>query len=336
MRSRTKLECAMLRRILVVVFAAALAYGAAPCAPAAAQGFPSKVIRMIVVYPPGGTSDGVARPLADKLSAQMGQQVIVENKGGAGGSIGMDAMAKSAPDGYTLAFSAISPVTLLPHVGKVPYDALKDIAPVASVMYSPVYILATSAFTGKDFNDVIAQAKARPGSLRLATSGIATLGHLMLEQIKLAAGVDITHVPYKGGGQVITDAAGGQFELFTSNPSPGVSALLAQGRMRVIAVAAAQRLPAFPNAPTMTELGYPDSNLTSQFGVFAPGRTPEAVVKRLNAEINKALAAPDMIERLTKLENIPSPATVEQFARTVRTEYDANARIVAKAGIRVD
>jgi tripartite-type tricarboxylate transporter receptor subunit TctC len=304
--------------------------------PSVAQAFPAKVIRLIVVYPPGGTSDAVARPLADKLSTQLGQQVIVENKGGAGGAIGMDAMAKSPPDGYTLAFSAISPVTLLPHVGKVPYDPLKDIAPVASVMYSPVYMLATSAFTGKDFNEAIAQAKAKPGSLRLATSGIATLGHLMLEQIKLAAGVDIVHVPYKGGGQVITDAAGGQFELFTANPSPGVNSLLSQGRMRVLAVAAPQRLAAMPNIPTMLELGYPESNLTSQFGVFAPGRTPEAVLKRLNAEINKSLAAPDLSERLVKLDNVPSPSSVEQFAKTVRAEHDANARIVAKARIRVD
>lgn len=304
--------------------------------PAAAQAYPVKPIRMIVVYPPGGTSDGVARPLAEKLSAQLGQQVIVENKGGAGGAIGMDAMAKSPPDGYTLAFSAISPVTLLPHVGKVAYDPIRDVAPVASVMYSPVYMLATSAFTGKDFNDAIAQAKARPGSLRMATSGIATLGHLMLEQIKLAAGVDIIHVPYKGGGQVVTDAAGGQFELFTSNPSPGVNSLLAQGRMRVLAVAAPQRLASMPNIPTLLELGYPDSNLTSQFGVFAPGRTPDAIVKRLNAEINKALAAPDMAERLVKLDNVPSPSSAEQFAKTVRAEYEANARIVAKAHIRAD
>ena len=291
---------------------------------------------MIVVYPPGGTSDGVARPLADKLSVQLGQQVIVENKGGAGGAIGMDAMAKSPPDGTTLAFSAISPVTLLPHVGKVPYDPLKDIAPVASVMYSPVYMLATSAFTGKDFSDAIAQAKAKPGSIRLATSGIATLGHLMLEQIKLAAGVDITHVPYKGGGQVITDAAGGQFELFTSNPSPGVNSLLTQGRMRVLAVAAPQRLATMPTVPTLLELGYPDSNLTSQFGVFAPAKTPQAIVLRLNAEINKALGAPDLADRLVKLDNVPSTAGVEQFARTIRAEYEANARIVAKAHIRAD
>ena len=309
---------------------------AARSGPVGAQAYPVKPIRMIVVYPPGGTSDGVARPLAEKLSAQLGQQVIVENKGGAGGAIGMDAMAKSPPDGYTLAFSAISPVTLLPHVGKVPYDPIRDVAPVASVMYSPVYMLATSAFTGKDFNDAIAQSKAKPASLRMATSGIATLGHLMLEQIKLAAGVDIIHVPYKGGGQVVTDAAGGQFELFTSNPSPGVNSLLAQGRMRVLAVAAPQRLASMPNIPTLLELGYPDSNLTSQFGVFAPGKTPEAIVKRLNAEINKALAAPDMAERLVKLDNVPSPSSAEQFAKTVRAEYEANARIVAKAHIRAD
>lgn len=308
---------------------------AARSGPVGAQAYPVKPIRLIVVYPPGGTSDGVARPLAEKLSAQLGQQVIVENKGGAGGAIGMDAMAKSPPDGYTLAFSAISPVTL-PHVGKVPYDPIRDVAPVASVMYSPVYMLATSAFTGKDFNDAIAQSKAKPASLRMATSGIATLGHLMLEQIKLAAGVDIIHVPYKGGGQVVTDAAGGQFELFTSNPSPGVNSLLAQGRMRVLAVAVPQRLASMPNIPTLLELGYPDSNLTSQFGVFAPGKTPDAIVKRLNAEINKALAAPDMAERLVKLDNVPSPSSVEQFAKTVRAEYEANARIVAKAHIRAD
>jgi tripartite-type tricarboxylate transporter receptor subunit TctC len=323
----------MIRRTLAMLLAA---LGTCIAVPAAAQGYPSKPIRLIVVYPPGGTSDAVARPLAEKLAAQLGQQVIVDNKGGAGGAIGMDAMAKSPADGYTLAFSAISPVTLLPHVGKVPYDPLKDIAPVASVMYSPVYMLATPAFAGKDFAEAIAQAKAKPGSLRLATSGIATVGHVMLEQIKLAAGVDIIHVPYKGGGQVITDAAGGQFELFTSNPSPGVNALIAQGRMRVLAVAAPQRLAAMPNVPTLAELGYPDANLTSQFGIFAPARTPEAVTRRINAEVNKAVAAPDLADRLVKLDNIPSPGGVEQFAKTVRGEYEGNARIVAKAHIRAD
>ena len=292
--------------------------------------------RIIVVYPPGGTSDTAARLIAERLATRLGQPVIVENRAGAGGAIGMDAMAKSAPDGRTLAFSAVSPLTLLPHVGKVPYDALKDVAPLAAVMYSPVYLLATPAFAGRDFADAIAQAKAKPGSLRLATSGVATLGHLMLEQIRASAGVDIVHVPYKGGGQVATDAAGGQFELFTTNPSPGVNALLAQGRLRMLAVAAPQRLAQFSAVPTMTELGHPESNLTSLFGVFAPGRTPETVLARLNADINAVLALPEMRERLVGLDNVPAPASVQEFAQRVRREYDSNARLVARTGIRAD
>ena len=300
---------------------------------AAAQSFPSKPIHVIVVYPPGGTSDAVTRLLADKISPALGQPVLVENRGGAGGALGMDAMAKSAPDGYTIAFSAISPLTLLPHVGKVPYDALKDIAPLASVMYSPVYLLGTPAFTGKDFADVISQAKARPCALRVGTSGIATLGHLMVEQLRMA-GVDLTHVPYRGGGQVITDAAGGQFELFTANPSPGVNAMLQQGKFRLLAVAAPRRLAALPAVPTMTELGYPDSNYTSHFGLFAPAKTPEAVLKRLHDEVNAALAMPEVADRLVKLDNVVAASTAEQFALVIRREYEANAKIVARAGIR--
>jgi tripartite-type tricarboxylate transporter receptor subunit TctC len=301
--------------------------------PVAAQTFPSKPVRIIVVYPPGGTSDAVTRLLAEKLAAALGQQVLVENRGGAGGAIGMDAMAKSAPDGHTVAFSAISPVTLLPHVGKVPYDALKDIAPLASVMYSPVYLLATPAFAGKAFADVVQEAKAKPGLLRVGTSGIATLGHLMVEQLRIA-GIDLVHVPYRGGGQVITDAAGGQFELFTANPSPSVNTMLQQGKFRILAVAAPKRLPALPAIPTLTELGYPDSNYTSHFGFFAPAKTPEAALRRLHAEINAALALPDVAERLVKLDNVVAAGSTADFAQIVKREYEANAKVVSKAGIR--
>jgi tripartite-type tricarboxylate transporter receptor subunit TctC len=314
-------------RLACLLLAAVLAL------PALAQTFPSKPVRIIVVYPPGGTSDAVTRLLAERLASALGQQVLVENRGGAGGAIGMDAMAKSVPDGHTIAFSAISPLTLLPHVGKVPYDALKDIAALASVMYSPVYLLGTPAFAGKDFADVVAQAKAKPGSLRAGTSGIATLGHLMVEQLRIA-GLELTHVPYRGGGQVITDAAGGQFELFTANPSSGVNAMLQQGKFRLLAVAAPKRLAALPAIPTMIELGYPDSNYTSYFGFFAPAKTPEAALKRLHAGINAALALPDVAERLAGLDNVVAISTAEQFAQVVRREYDANARVVAKAGIR--
>jgi tripartite-type tricarboxylate transporter receptor subunit TctC len=300
-----------------------------------AQGFPSKPVRIIVVYPPGGTSDAVTRLIAEKLAPTLGQQVLVENRGGAGGAIGMDAMAKSAPDGHTIAFAAISPLSLLPHVGKVPYDPLKDVIPLASVMYSPVYFLATPAFGGQTFADVVKEAKAKPGSLRVGTSGIATLGHLMVEQLRIA-GLDFVHVPYRGGGQVITDAAGGQFELFTTNPSPGANALVQQGKLRILAVAAPKRLPALPNIPTMSELGYPDSNYTSHFGFFAPAKTPEAALKRLHAEINAVLALPDIAERLTKLDNVVAASSMAEFGQIVRREYDANAKVVAKAGIRIE
>jgi tripartite-type tricarboxylate transporter receptor subunit TctC len=167
----------------------------------------------------------------------------------------------------------------------------------------------------------------------VGTSGIATLGHLMVEQFRIA-GLDLVHVPYRGGGQVITDAAGGQFELFTANPSPGVNTMLQQGKFRILAVAAPRRLAALPAIPTLTELGYPDANYTSHFGFFAPAKTPETALKRLHADINAALALPDVVDRLTKLDNVVAPSTQEQFAQVVRREYEANAKVVAKAGIR--
>jgi tripartite-type tricarboxylate transporter receptor subunit TctC len=292
-------------------------------------------VRVIVPYAPGGTSDAAMRLLAERLAPALGQTVVVENRPGASGTTGVDAMAKST-DGHTFAFSAISPVTLNPHLQKVPYDPLKDVLPVASVMYSPVYFVATGAFTGKSFADVLSQARAEPGKLNVASSGMGSVGHLMLEQLSRKAGVKFNHIPYKGSGQVINDAAGGQFELFTTNPSPAVNGLIAQGKLRVLAVAAGQRLPGFPEAPTFTELGHPDANLSSVFGVFAPARTPPEAVKRLNAEVNKLLADKEVQERLAKLDNIVSPSTPEQFAARLQREHDANARVVKDAGIKLD
>jgi tripartite-type tricarboxylate transporter receptor subunit TctC len=266
----------------------------------------------------------------------MGQQFIVENKGGAGGAIGIDAMAKSAPDGYTLAISAVSPITLLPHLGKLPFDPVNDVAPVASVMYSPVYVLATPAFTGKSFADVLAQSKAKPGAIRVATSGIATLGHLMVESIKAKSGLELIHVPYKGGGQVVTDAAGGQFELFTTNPSPAANGQMQKGTLRVLAVGAPQRLASFKDVPTLAELGFPEANMTSTFGIFAPAKVPTDIINRLHAEIAKAIATPDMTQRLTQLDNVPAVMSPPEFTRFVRAESATNAKIVRERNIKAD
>ena len=194
------------------VAAAAVALVVSPVV-ASAQAWPGKPIRIIVAYPAGGVSDNIARALADKLAVQLGTPVVIENKAGASGSLGVDAVAKAAPDGYTLGFAAVSPLALNPHLGKSPFDPQKDIAPVVSVMYSPVLLLGTPASRATDFKDLIARARAQPGTVRWATSGQASLGHIMLEQIQSVVQVQITHIPYKGGGQQMNDALGGQFEV---------------------------------------------------------------------------------------------------------------------------
>jgi len=306
------------------------------CAPLQAQTFPAGPIRLIVAYPTGGPSDAVARLLAERMAARLSVPVLVENRGGAGGSVAIDALARFAPDGQTLVFASISPLTINPHLGKLGYDPFNDIAPVSGVMVAPVFVLATPALAARDFNDMLAQAKAKPGALRWATSGIATVGHLMLEQVRAKAGVDILHVPYKGGGQAVTDAISGQFELYTANPGPAVNAQLQANRLRLLAVAAPQRLTDFPAVPTLTELGQPAANLMSTFGLFAPRRVPDAVVRRIHAEVVDALARPDVRERIVKLDNIPAPLTPDAFSRLIRAEYDNNGRIVRDAGIRAD
>jgi len=325
------------RRIpLLAAVSVAAAALASPLAATAADAYPARPIRLIVAYPTGGISDAVARALGERLSAQTGTSVVVENKAGAGGSIGMDAVAKAAPDGYTLGFSSTSPLTLNPHVGHVNYDPQRDIAPVMSVMYSPVLVIATSSFGGKSFQDLLAQAKARPGSVRWATSGLGTVGHVMLEQVKAKSGADLTLIPYKGAGQQMNDALGGQFEVMSTNASPVLTQHMQAGRLRALAVGAPRRIESLPNVPTFAELGYPKANLTSTFGIFAPARTPAAIVTKLNAELNKALAEPEVRERLLKGGEVPTGGTAAQFAAAIRAEYDDNARIVKDAGIKAD
>lgn len=318
---------------------AALAMAALAVTPlmAAAQGsapWPSKPVRIIVAYPAGGVSDVVARALGDKLAAQLGQPVVVENKAGAGGAIGMDMVAKAPADGHTLGFSSISPLALNPHLGKTPYDPQRDIAPVASVMYSPVMLMATSANTAKDFRDLLAQAKSKPGEVRWATAGLASLGHIMLEQIMAQTQVQITHVPYKGGGQQLNDALSGQFEVLSTNAGPAVMQHMKAGKLRPLAVGAPNRLDSMPQVPTLAELGIPAANTASLFGLFAPAGTPTAVLERLNSEINKALAQPDLRAKLESTDNVPTGGTAAQFARQIAQESENNARVIRAANLQ--
>lgn len=314
-----------------------LALLAATALPLHAQSaWPARPVRIVVAYPAAGVSDVVARALAEKLAQQLGQPFIVENKAGASGTIGMDAVAKAAPDGYTIGFAATSPLVLNPHLGKTPYDPARDLVPVASVMYSPVLLLATPATQARDFRELLGMARAHPGAVRWATSGPGSLGHIMLEQLKAGARIQLTHVPYKGGGQQITDALSGQFEVLSVNTGPAVMQHIKSGRLRPLAVGAPARLEALPQVPTLGELGFPLSNLTSQFGIFAPAGVPQPVLQRLNTEINKALALPDVRDRLASSNNVPTGGSAADFARQIAAESESNALIIKAAGIRVE
>jgi tripartite-type tricarboxylate transporter receptor subunit TctC len=308
-----------------------------PLAQAQAQGlWPARPVKLVVAYPPGGVSDVVARALAERLAVALGVPVVVENKAGASGTIGVNAVAKSAPDGYTLAFTAITPLTLNPHLGKSLFDPVKDIVPVASVMDSPVLILATSAAPPGDLKTLLAWARSKPGALRWATSGQASIGHVLLEQLRAAAHVDISHVPYKGGGQQISDALSGQFEVLSVNTSGTVLQHIKAGKLRALAVGASARLDSLPGVATLAELGYAQANLSSHFGVLAPAGTPAAIVERLNREINAALALPAMRERLRDAECVAQPASSAEFARLIAGEFEAMGRIVREARILAD
>ncbi|KQU78088.1 MULTISPECIES: tripartite tricarboxylate transporter substrate binding protein [unclassified Rhizobacter] len=305
----------------------ACAVAAPPAAP-----WPSRPVHLIVVYPPGGVSDAMARTLAEPLAQALGVPVVVENRGGAGGALGMELLARAAPDGCTLAFSAVSPLTLQPLLAGGPRDLLGSVVPVAGVMNTPVLVAGTPAFTGHSFGDLIAQARAHPGELRWATSGIATSGHMVLAQTRLQSGVDITHVPYQGGGPQINDALGGQFEVLSTNVAAAQLQLLAAGRLKALAVGAPTRLDALPQVPTLAELGYPQANIGSLFGLFAPAGTPAAVVARLNAEVGRLLASDAVASRLRESHNLPAGGTQQDFVRQIAAERRRNQELVKRSG----
>lgn len=276
--------------------------------------------RLLVAYPPGGVSDEAARALAGALAARSGGVVTVENRPGAGGTIAMEALARSRPDGHTLCLSAITPLTLSPLLGK----ALPDVVPVVAVMQTPPLLVATRAFDGQSFADVVVQARAAPGRLRWATSGIATTGHLILEQVRAARGIDITHVPYKGGGAQLNDALGGQFELLLTNVGALQLGYVRDGRLRPLAVGSPSRVDALPAVPTFAELGIPRANRGAVFGVFAPAGTPPAVIAALNEAINRALAAPGFTQRLRAAGSVPMGGSAHDLAQQVLQESEEN------------
>ncbi|MES2187325.1 MAG: tripartite tricarboxylate transporter substrate binding protein [Pseudomonadota bacterium] len=296
---------------------------AAGAAALPASGWAREALRLVVAYPPGGVSDQVTRALASLLDAQGAGPVVVENRAGAGGAVGLASMARAAPDGRTLCFSAISPLTqsAAAPVGGRPLAEV--VVPVIGVMHTPVLLVGTPAFAGRSFGDLLAAARARPGLLRWATSGAGTAGHQVLEQVRRATGIDVTHVPYKGGGPQLNDALAGEFELLSTNVAPLQIDYVRAGRFTPLAVGAPARMPVLAAVPTFAELGCPGANLASLFGLFAPRGTPEVVVRRLNVLLARALAHPALRNRLLSAGNLPAGSSTAEFAAAILAEAQA-------------
>ena len=299
-------------------------------APGPAAAWPPARLRLLVAYPVGGLSSDVARALAEVLIRQLGAAVVVEHRPGAGGTLAIDAVARAAGDGSLLAFSAITPLTLAPLMGPLPYDPRRDVQPVIGVMATPVLVVGTPALDADDWPAMLALARQRPGALRWATSGIGTTGHLVLERAAEAVGVAVTHVPYKGGGQQITDALGGQFELLSTNLSPAPLRHVREGRLRALAVTGTQRHPALPQVPTLAERGLPTANLVSTFALFAPGATPPALVQRLNRALDSALADPVLRRLLREADNEVLGGSAEALARRIEVERELHRAWLAR------
>lgn len=319
----------MSMRAGAAAFALALSLVAFGAAPVHAQLPRGKPIRIIVAYPAGGVSDAIARALAAHATPRLGVRVIVENRGGAGGAVAMEALTRAPPDGRTLVFSAISPLTIAPLPGAAVFDPA-DIAPLMSVMSTPLLIVGTPALAADSLAAAVARAKASPGALRWATSGVATTGHRALEHIQAASGAEFTHVPYRGGGPQITDALAGQFELLSTNVAAPQLRYVREGRLTALAIGAPARLSVLPGVPTLAEAGYPAANLWSTFGLFAPARTPPGVVAALNAAFDAALRDPEIRRRLEAVNNTPTGGTAEEFAQLIARERDALRRADAR------
>jgi tripartite-type tricarboxylate transporter receptor subunit TctC len=327
------MEETMMRSLQRVLLGALVAL-AAMCA--FAQSYPNKPIRLVVPFPPGGTTDILARDVGQRLTEALGQPVVIDNRPGAAGNIGSEIVAKSTPDGYTLLMCTVSSHAINPSLySKLPYDHIKDFAPVVLVARVPNVLEVNPSVPVYTVTDLIKLAKEKPGQLNFASSGSGTSIHLSGELFKTMAGVNMVHVPYKGSAPAVTDLVGGQVHLMFDN-LPSSLQQIKGGKLRAIAVTSAQRSPALPDIPTIAESGLPGFEATSWFGVLAPAGTPAAIVNRLNAEVDKWLQSDSGKAQLLEQGALPAGGTPEEFAAYIRAETEKWAKVVKVSGAKVD
>ena len=317
------------------VTALAVATWALPLAALAQAGYPEKPIRFVVPYPPGGGTDVVARIVQARLQAALGQSIIIDNKGGAGGSLGTDVVAKAAPDGYTVLFT-LSSHTINPAIfPKLPFDTIKDFEPVGLVASLPQILVAYPGLSVRNVADVVAQAKAAPSKFSFASVGNGSPGHLAGELMMIRTGAPMVHIPYRGGGPAVTDVMGGQVPyLWVSIPA--AAQFVKAGKLRALAVSTTKRSSAFPDVPTMQEAGVPDFEVDSWYAMLVPAKTPKAIIDKLNKALNTVLAEPAIRAQLLEQGAEAVGGTPEALGKTIAAELPKWAKLAKDANIKAD
>lgn len=302
---------------------------------AQASAYPDKPIRFVVPYPPGGGTDVIARIVQDRLRVALGQPIVIDNRGGAGGSIGTEVVAKSAPDGYTVLFT-LSSHTINPAIfSKLSFDTARDFEPVGTVCSLPQILVANPQFPANTVQQLLAMAKEKPGSLSYASVGNGSPGHLAGEMMKIRTGAQMTHIPYRGGGPAVTDVVSGQVPLLWVS-IPAAAQFVKQKQLKALAVSTLKRSAAFPDVPTMQEAGISDFEVDSWYAMFVPAKTPRAIVDRLNAALNTVLKEPEIREKLLAQGSEAVGGTPEQLGAVVNAELPKWAKLVKDAGIKAD
>ena len=318
----------------ILIAGAALLSVACELAMAADVAYPSRPIRIVDAFPPGGPSDIVGRSISPRLSEALGQPVVIDNRGGAAGVVGCDLVAKAAPDGYTLLLGPSGALTIQPSLSaKLPYDPQRDFEPVTQLTSGPQVIAVNPGVAAKSVADLIALAKAKPGQLNYASGGTGTANHLAAEVFKLAAGVDIVHVPYKGTGPALASVLAGETQMIVSSLLPALPHLKS-GKLRALAVTSASRSSAVPDVPTAGESGLPKFETSSWHGILAPAKTPRAIIARLHDDFVKVLNLPDVRERLMAQGLNVVGSTPQAFAAYMRSETVKYARVIRQVGIK--
>lgn len=309
--------------------------GLLPLTQAQAQAYPNKPVKIVVNFPPGGAADVLARLLSAPLQDALGQPVVVENRGGAGGNIGADAVAKAPGDGYTLLMSSGGTLSINPHLyARMPFDPNKDLVPVAAVARVAVYLVTRPELPAKNVSEFVAQLKANPGRLTFGSPGTGSSPHLAGEMLKSMTGTFAVHVPYRGGGPALQDLLGGQFD-FWFDPGVGLQHVRS-GRLKLLAVGSSKRSPLFPDVPTLSEAGLKGFDADSYFGLYAPAGTPAEVITRINTEVNKILAANTVRERIVGIGGEAAPMAPSAFGSVVAADSKRYGELIRSRNIKPD